>query len=142
MRLNFLKKRLKDISNDVNDISKQLFKLKIDRYHRNMMLNPLLHRDVYYNLEKFMFSQLWDDMPGNLPPFIGIAVYLRDTMLAIKYLHGRPLYHLAICPRNIFIVRCPENPSGIVKIGNFPFTTYSDKGIVENQRVGLGWIYR
>ena len=146
-RIEFLREKTKDISADIEDhISRLLSAEKkavfINIDHFNFLLNPLPREDIYYNLKKFMFSLTWEDIPLDLPPFIDIVTYFRDVMIAVNYLHDRRIYHLAISPENILIVKCPVNPYWTVKIANFQFATQTDSGIVDKEKVKVDWIYR
>lgn len=110
--------------------------------HPNVMKRTLLRREIHYNLKKFMFYETWEEMPGNMPPFIDIVAYMRDILNGTQYLHDSHIYHLNIAPENILIVADVENPLGIAKIANFHHAIFDDKHIIENQKVGLDWIYR
>lgn len=110
--------------------------------HPNVMKRTLLRREIQYNLKKFMFYESWEEMPGNMPPFIDIVAYMRDILNGVQYLHDSNIYHLNISPENILIVADVESPSGIAKIANFHHAIFDDKHIIENQKVGLDWIYR
>lgn len=110
--------------------------------HPNLLIRILPRQEIHYNLKKFMFCETWEEMPGNMPPFIDIVAYMRDILNGVQYLHDCHIYHLNISPENILIVADVNNPSGIAKIANFHRATHTDKRTVENQKVGLDWIYR
>lgn len=110
--------------------------------HQNLFINTKANPEILYNLKRFMFYLTWEDIPGHLPPFIDIVVYMKDILEGVQYLHDNHIYHLNISPENILIVECLGRVSGIAKISGFEFSTHSHKRTVEHQKVGLEFLYR
>lgn len=114
--------------------------------HPNLDINPLegvftVHRR-YYDLKEFMFLNTWEKIPSSLPPLTDIVIYIKDILEGLQYLHDHQIYHLNICPENIWIVVCPNRHSGIAKIIGFDFAVKTDQRIVDYHKVGLEWTYR
>lgn len=110
--------------------------------HQNLFINTKENPEILYNLKKYMFYLTWENIPGHLPPFIDIVVYVKDILEGVQYLHDNDIYHLNISSENILIVECLGRASGMAKISGFEFSTHSKKRIVEHQKVGLEFLYR
>lgn len=110
--------------------------------HQNIFINTETNPEILYSLKKFMFYIAWEYIPGHLPPFIDVIIYMKDILNGIKYLHDNHIFHLNLCPENILIVESLGRASGMAKISGFEFSIHSEKRTVEHQKVGLEYLYR
>ena len=126
----------------LNLISKEKLVVFANLKHRNLLLKPPEFDPVFFNLKDIIFQLTWKHIPGNLPPHVNIVVYIRDILNGLQYLHDRQIYHLNLCPENIYIKPSEANDSGRVKISGLDFAIKTKQRTIDYQKVGLEWIYR